>query len=474
MPDPGGTSEAAVAVTPSHRTVLASAAAVALATFVLRIWGVTEYSLVLRDQYRDWEIALGPFTDLPLLGPATHVGGYTLGPGFYWILWAIRVVLGPWFENLPHAGGIGQAALQSFVDGVLLVGVWRRTGSTWPAFATVMLVATSGFDMSFAATIWNPVVGAVLAKLGIALLLLDWPHRGPWRMAATMAVAWLAVHAYTGAVYVAAAVFFAIVAEPLVRRRVRESLAALGIAAATIFVLQIPYLWFQLSNRFRVAAMGAVTESLVRIASGSAAPELTKSVRGLLDAFTWIQIQPFASPGAGVAAAAGVVLFAAAMVVAIRFRHDITILSVTLLPLLLSIVGYSLFLGALDAYYYLSLATPVVLTLVLAATSPWPAHVARGVGMMLCVAALLLVPQRFQFSTTVNRMPQYRPLVKGSRVLVHRLMPLRAVRTTFALPPSGDPEVIFRFLGGQIDRKARWMAVIDENGNVTYKDLGGA
>ena len=58
----------------------------------------------------------GRSRNLPLVGPATHVHGYTIGPAFYWVLWAIRVVFGPWFENLPHAGGIGQAALQSAVD----------------------------------------------------------------------------------------------------------------------------------------------------------------------------------------------------------------------------------------------------------------------------------------------------------------------------------------------------------------------
>ena len=99
---------------------------VAVATFVVRTWGITRHSWVLGDQIRDWEIALGPFSRLPLVGPATHVHGYTIGPAFYWVLWAIRVVFGPWFENLPHAGGIGQAALQSAVDALLLIAVWKR------------------------------------------------------------------------------------------------------------------------------------------------------------------------------------------------------------------------------------------------------------------------------------------------------------------------------------------------------------
>ena len=47
------------------------------------------------------------------------------------------------------------------------------------------------------------------------------------------------------------------------------------------------------------------------------------------------------------------------------------------------------------------------------------------------------------------------------------------VRTTFGLPPTGDPEFIYRLLGGRIDRAAAWMAVIDENGDVTYGSADG-
>lgn len=438
-----------------------------LATFALRIWGVTTYSLVLRDQYRDWEIVQGTFGSLPLLGPATHVGGYTIGPGFYWILWLIRVVVGPWFEYLPHAGGIGQAALQSAVDVLLLAAIWKRTGSVWPALATVTLVATSAFDLSFAATIWNPVVGSLLAKCAIALVLLDWHRREPWRAAVAMGVAWLGVHAYTGAIYVAAAVGLAIVVEPLLRRAWVDALRRGAVGLGAIALLQVPYLWFQVSTQFRNAVMGAVTGSVGQIVAGQAAPELGKSAEGLVSAFRVIQELPFVAP------LVPAILVVAAVVVAWRYRRDPTVLLMTVAPTVLALVGYSLFLGALDSYYYLSMMTPMVLMVVLAVTSGWTPAVSRALGVAVCVASLLLVPARFERSVTMNRMPQYAPLVKGSRLLAHRQMPLRSVRTTFGLPPTGDPEVIYRLLGGRIDRAAAWMAVIDENGDVTYGSADG-
>ena len=134
------------------------------AILAIRINGIGTHFRMLGDQIRDWSIALGPFSELPLIGPPTHVGGYTIGPAFNWILWAIRVSVGPWFQNLPHAGGIGQATLQSGADTLLLLAIWRYTGSRCIALATIVLIAPAAYDLCLSALVWNPTTGATLAK----------------------------------------------------------------------------------------------------------------------------------------------------------------------------------------------------------------------------------------------------------------------------------------------------------------------
>src|SRR5918996_6205642 len=120
-------------------------AAIFAFTLAARIRGIGTHFWLLGDQIRDWGIALRPLGELPLVGPPTHVHGYTIGPAYYWIMWAIRVSIGPWFNNLPHGGGIGQAIIESAADAVLLVAVWRRTQSVWIALASVVAIATSSF-----------------------------------------------------------------------------------------------------------------------------------------------------------------------------------------------------------------------------------------------------------------------------------------------------------------------------------------
>jgi hypothetical protein len=72
-----------------------------------RTRGVADSFWLLGDQIRDWTIALGPWRELPLTGTPSSVGGTSLGPVFYWVLWAIRRVIGPWVDDLPHGGAIG-------------------------------------------------------------------------------------------------------------------------------------------------------------------------------------------------------------------------------------------------------------------------------------------------------------------------------------------------------------------------------
>jgi hypothetical protein len=437
-------------------------------TLAIRVNGISTHFWLLRDQIRDWSIALRPFSELPLVGPATHVGGYTIGPAFYWVLWAIRVSVGPWFENLPHAGGIGQAILQSAADTMLLIALWRRTGSVWIALTTVVLVATASYDLCLSSLVWNPTMGSALAKMATALVLLDW-HRGSTvRIAITAAVAWCAVHAYTGAIFVTLGVFAALVADPALRRDWRAARRNALVIIVAVALLQVPYVAHQIVNRFADSAMGAVSGSLLRVLSGSAQPEIGKSVTGFTRAFHFIEVMPWQVPFIGW------LLLACGGVVAIRYRRDVSLLAVTLLPQIAAIVGYALFLDDLDNYYYLSLMPAAVFTVVLAATAVPSPRIARGIAIALLVASLAAVPARIRFAATMHRMPEYGVLVDAAQRIKKRQQPMRAVRTDFRLPPTSNAQYLYELLGGPIDPSSPWIGVISADGSVTYRRVDGS
>jgi hypothetical protein len=417
---------------------------------------------VLGDQIRDWEIALGPFSRLPLVGPATHVHGYTIGPAFYWVLWVIRVVFGPWFENLPHAGGIGQAALQSAVDALLFIAVWKRTQSVWIGLTAIVLVSMASFDLAISALIWNPALGSTLARAATALILLDWPGRSALRTGITAAVAWCAVHAYTGAVFVVLGVFTALIADPL-RHGDRRAVWRNGsIIAGVVALLQIPYLVHQLRGRAEDSGMSAVVGSLADTIAGRIPIRLADSAHAYRFALEYLQLSPWhGSAILWAVAACGVI-------VAVRYRRDPALLAVTLLPQVAALIGYAFWLGDLEAYYYVSLMPAAVLTMVLGVSAVVPRRLDPVVGSALLVGALLLIPARLEFAGTLFRMPQYETFVRASRTIVRSRQPMRAVRAGFEIPPTSSPEFIFTILGGRIERGAMWWAEITPDSQVVY------
>ncbi len=448
------------------RNITLVAALIFGVTLILRIRGIGNHFWLLDDQIRDWSIALGSFSELPLVGSLTHFGGYTIGPAFYWILWAIRVTVGPWFQNLPHAGGIGQAMLQSGADALLLAAIWRRTRSPWIALSTTVLGSMAAYDLALSALVWNPTMGSALAKIAMALVFLDW-HRGALvRVALTAAVAWSAVHAYTGAIFVCISVFTAILAEPIAQWNWSGARRAGAVIVMVVVFLQAPYMAHRLSGKFDVRAMGGVSDSVGLILSGGEQPAIANSVSSYVDAVHFIAIEPWHIP------LFGWILVACAGIVAVRYRRDYSLLAMTLLPQAAAVTGYSLFIGDLNHYYYLSLMPAAILMFVLAATALPPPRFVVPTAILILVIALALTPGRLRFATTMHQMPQYRLLVDGSRQIKNVGQPIKAIETDFILPGTTDPEFLYTILGGRIDPQSPLIALITADGRIVYRKVG--
>ena len=162
---------------------------------------------------------------------------------------------------------------------------------------------------------------------------------------------------------------------------------------------------------------------------------------GYANAFTFIEGAPWR---VGLLAWA---LLASGAIVAIRYRRDPTLLTITLLPQIAALIGYALFLGDLDHYYYLSLMPASVLTVLLAATAMPSRLLARSVGIALFVGSVALVPARVRFAATMHRLPEYGVLVEASRKIASLGQPMREIVTEFALPKTSDPEVPLQNFG---------------------------
>ena len=133
------------------------------------------------------------------------------------------------------------------------------------ALLTVLLLATSALRPRSRAARLESGDRSILAKIATALILLDW-HRGSLaRVAVVALVAWSGVHSYTGAVFVAAGVFAAVLAPALAGRQWAEALRRGAVVAAVVALLQAPWAVYRLTADGAAPVMGVVTGSLMEV-----------------------------------------------------------------------------------------------------------------------------------------------------------------------------------------------------------------
>jgi hypothetical protein len=449
------------------RVRVAVAAAFFAYVVLIRTHDLANSFLMLGEQVRDWTIALGGWRDLPLTGAPSTAGGRGFGPAYYWILWLGRHLVGPFTSNLPHAGGIVVALLQSAADTWLLMVLWRRVPIVL-ALAMCLFIASAPFDISISGVIWNPPVAAALVKMATALALSlgDTPTR--WKVAATAAVAWLAVQAHLSAVFVAAPIFAALIAQPMLLRRWRLAAETAALAAAVVLVLQIPYLVSYVREPESASGPTGALNAMAQARSFDVARSFSAVVNGAGDLLvnkndTW----NFEIP-----------LLAAAIIVVVRWRKDPVVLAVSVGAILMATALFSTWTRAYDSYWFLTGTTAVVLTfgMAIAAISSRAPGAAAAPGWnriaMQLVAAACLVVVASQQQTRVAQAraffsyPPYRVMRIGSIKLAAMAPALRDIRVTFeGAHPTMDKYIIYKILGGRIEPGAP-IAFIDEGGDV--------
>jgi hypothetical protein len=433
-----------------------------------RTSGITQSFFLLRDQIRDWRIALRPLAELPLTGTPSTAGGASLGPIYYWILWLSRHLIGPFTHNLPHAGAIGISLLQTGADLFLLHALCKRLGSLWLALGTVLLIATTSHDLALTATIWNPAVSVAFVKMALALLLLADDHRSTWWMVLTAAAAWFAVQAHSTAIFVAVPVLTFFVARELASRQWVAAFSRARTIVEIVILLQLPYIYYALTQSSDAApsrALGGAVQAL----NDPGTLRLGASSTALVWALGRIFVMPWTSGWWWT------VLFALCIAgVAVRVwlgrtspARSWAVVAVTVLPLLLASVGLALWQGNYDEYWYLPLA-PCAGIMIGVTFSLWPR---REVALAFLALVVLAQPSRLTRAHQLYRMPEYEALAKGAQAIRRQTPELRRLYASFPVPAFSDATFLYQVLGGRLTDDAQFDATIDDTGHVRFSPV---
>jgi hypothetical protein len=461
---------------------VAVAAIFFLYVLYIRVYDVADTFLMLGEQTRDWSVALGGLTDLPLTGAPSTAGGRGFGPIYYWILWVGRHLVGPFADYLPHAGGVTVALLQSGADTWLLIALWRRVGPLL-ALAMCLTIASAPFDIAISSVIWNPPVAAALIKMATAMALQLGERPQRWHIVITVMLAWFAVQAHLSAIFVAAPLLLALVATDLqVRRspeidrpsttalrpttdnkglslqhRLQNAAMTAAVVAVVVLALQIPY--FIAVARDPAAPMGPT--NAINTIINTDAIRIDRSYSSIVNGTGEVLVRQFESWRFQIPT------LIAALVVLVRWRRDLILLAVSIGGIAGATALFATWTRGYDSYWFLTLTTAMVLTfgMAIAAIPYRPALL--WIGLALLAGILVLQRSRVDQSTAFFKYPAYRTMRIASYELAARHPVLRDIRMNFdGVHPTMDKYIMYRILGGRIDPSAPQQAYVNGDGSV--------
>ena len=415
----------------------------------IRIYDVSTTFLMLGEQTRDWTIALGGITDLPLTGAPSTAGGRGLGPIYYWLLWSGRILIGAFMDNLPHAGGVFVALLQSIADVWLFTALARRMH--WSlALAMSLLIASAPFDIALSSLIWNPPVAAAMIKMATAMSLTLTAESPLWMVGVAAALAWFGVQSHLSGIFVAGPLLLALA---FTRR-----LKGVAIAAAAVIVLQIPFLislLHQAGPAGPTSAIASLTNPQVFrpwFAYGSVTGITGNLLIHLYDGYEYT-----------------IPTLIAAVIVAYAYRKDVIVIAVSASAILMATLLFTTSTRPYDSYWFVTLTTAMTLTFGMAIAAIPSQTAVRWIGVAMLALIVWRQPARIEDSKRYFKYPQYGTMVHASRELIMRAPVVRDIKLTFDVHPTMDRFFIYRILGGQVSSNAISTAVFNSDGSVSLR-----
>lgn len=140
-----------------------------LVSIFFRFWQIRDYVVFLGDEGRDMIVMRDVFTkgDIPFLGPSASVGGFYLGPIYYWMAAPFL-----WLANYDPVGPAYFVAIIGVLTVFLLFKFLKDTVGIWPAFFASVHYATAPLIVRYSRSSWNPNVLPFFALLMIYFLYL--------------------------------------------------------------------------------------------------------------------------------------------------------------------------------------------------------------------------------------------------------------------------------------------------------------
>lgn len=153
----------------NHKLEFIALLTIVIVSSWLRLWKIEGHMTFLGDEGRDALVLLNIFQDgkLTLLGPAASVGGFFLGPAYYYL-----VIPGFLISGMSPVGMAAEVAVLGIFSVLALYLLVRTSLGVVPAFFAALTYAVSPTIVTFSRSSWNPNIMPFLSLCIFAFLLL--------------------------------------------------------------------------------------------------------------------------------------------------------------------------------------------------------------------------------------------------------------------------------------------------------------
>jgi hypothetical protein len=297
--------------------------------------------------------------------------------------------------------------------------------------------------------------------MSIACVLLAGPAGTLGWLAGATAAAILAVQSHSSAVFFAAPAIASLTGREVLAGRRARAWRVASVSAAVVLLLEAPYLINMVTNPSQQKRPVVVVSNVAYTLSHPASLRPRAAFMDLVRASNAILVRPWAFAGFGA------LIVTSILVTAFRTRHDLALTGITIAPMFAAVAGFSLWQGAFEFYWFMTLMPSVALTIGLALTAWKPAAPVAAAALLLLVLAAQ--PRRVAYAQTINRLPTYGVLVRGSQEIRRRTTEIRSIDIEFAVEPSTNTHFVFeRVLGGRVNPAAPFAATIERTGHVRF------
>lgn len=221
-----------------------SLAAILLTGAFLRLWRIREYMTFLGDEGRDVLIVKRMIVDhdITFLGPTASVGGFFLGPIYYYFITPFL-----WAFNLDPVGPAVMVALFGIATIGLVYIAGKHFYSTTAALVASSLFAVSPVVIAYSRSSWNPNIVPFFSLLFVySLSKAVETHKKKWYFIAGSCIGiGLQLH-YLFTFLIPVGVVFVLLYDRDGKRRIIQYAFALAGCLAWL----MPFIGFEIKNRF--------------------------------------------------------------------------------------------------------------------------------------------------------------------------------------------------------------------------------